>query len=85
MRNAIILGSASVLLSVIAVSCSVPPGAVRGFESGGYTMVAERRVLSATTEGLPPAGSASYVGASDDGSVMYFLGSDGVMRYYRSR
>lgn len=77
--------AAGTLLAVAASGCTAQPAAVRGVEApGGAHVVAQMAVGGSVTQGMD-AGTASYVGASMDGSVMGFLGSDGEIRWYRVR
>jgi len=71
--------------SLMLAGCTVQPGAVQGFQSGGgATVIATYRAASPDSLGMP-AGTASYMGASVDGSLLGFIGSDGVIRWYRVR
>lgn len=75
----------AVLATAMAVACTTgPPPAVRGFEApASQRSVAELNVGTEVSQGMLP-GSASYVGASADGSLMGFLTADGVMSWYRT-
>ena len=81
MRKVLGLG---LLASLLLAGCALRPGAVQGFQSGGGTVIATYRAASADSLGLPP-GTASYMGASTDGSLMGFIGADGIIRWYRVR
>ena len=71
--------------SLMLAGCTVQPGAVQGFQSGGGAkVISSYRAASADSLGMP-AGTASYMGASDDGSVLGFIGADGIVRWYRVR
>lgn len=78
------------LLSTLAglglmAACSGPLPDVRGFQAPpGARIVGELQASSALTADMP-AGSASYVGASADGSLLGFLTADGFLRWYRVR
>ena len=82
-RN-ILLTAALALALALGARSQVSP-AVKGFQSGdGATVIATYRVASADSLGLP-AGTASYMGASVDGSLLGFIGADGFIRWYRAR
>lgn len=81
------LSGGLVLLAIVATACTSPPTlpAVRGFEApGAPRVVAELNVGTEVSRGMLP-GSASYVGASVDGSLIGFLTPDGILRWYRVR
>lgn len=74
-------------VTVIAAGCSSVPQlpAVRGFQQpSGSTIVAEKSLGSEVAQGMPE-GSASYVGASLDGSLIGFLTPDGTVHWYKTR
>jgi hypothetical protein len=82
-RTIVSFGGALVI--VAAAACSSLPPSVRGIQQpGAGTVVAQLRVSPELTQGMP-AGSASYVGASVDGSLIGFLTADGYIKWYRTR
>lgn len=84
MRVRMFLAAFGVLAGLLASACASPPPVVRGFQApGGATVVAQLRTSSDLTAGMLP-GSASYVGASVDGSLIGFLTSDGYVKWYRT-
>ena len=85
MRKPLLL-TVSVLAAVALAGCSAtqqPNGvAVRGYQApGGWAQVAEQRV--AVQADVAP-GQSAYMGASADGSLVGFLTSDGVIRWYQT-
>jgi len=80
-RNVVLTAALTLALG----ACSQATPAVQGFQSsGGTTVVATYLALSPNSLGLP-AGTASYMGASVDGSVLGFIGAEGIVRWYRIR
>lgn len=76
--------AAGLLAAVLASACSAAAPSVRGFQNpGGATVVAQMRAAPGLTEGMPE-GSASYIGASVDGSLIGFLTADGNVKWYRT-
>ena len=56
--------------------------AVQGFQApGGWAVLAEQNVASSAD--VAP-GTAAYMGASADGSVIGFITSDGTIHWYRT-
>ncbi|MBI2774261.1 MAG: hypothetical protein HYX56_07210 [Chloroflexi bacterium] len=76
--------SSGILVAVIASACTSAPTGVRGFENAPGSVVAQVKVNSDVSADMP-AGTSSFVGASVDGSLMGFLGTDAVIRWYRIR
>lgn len=77
--------AAGVLVGLIASACTPATPAVKGVQNpgGGATVVAQMQAAPGLTDGMP-AGSASYIGASADGSLIGFLTADGYIKWYRT-
>ena len=84
MRLRRIVAASSVAVALASACTSAPPTSVQGQQSqGGGRVIAEMKAAPGLTEGMLP-GSASYIGASVDGSLIGFLTADGYVRWYKT-
>lgn len=83
MRKLLVMPIVALVALVGCTQTNQPNGvAVHGFQApGGWSLLAEQKV--ADRADVAP-GSAAYVGASADGSVMGFITADGVIHWYRT-